>query len=212
MNKLLKFLCVITFMLITALANSQSAEMIKLDEDNAYQYKSYHEDGSIKSVVGFYATKPYSSVEAFEAKLKEYKVKYHGERKEFYQTGQLKEIVVYDKGKVIVFAKHYFEDGEEYAVPPDVMPEFQFDIQQQNIWLSQKIQEIEKKYNVNLQGNGMITLEIGKDATIKSIKVKAPDDAQEKYLLEIGKQIEVKKPARKNGEDIGTRFAFRMEL
>ena len=33
--------------------------------------------------------KPNPSVESFEAKLKDYKVKYHGERKEYYQNGQL---------------------------------------------------------------------------------------------------------------------------
>ncbi|MBK9016751.1 MAG: hypothetical protein IPM82_23225 [Saprospiraceae bacterium] len=161
------------------------------------------EDGSIKSIVWFYAKKPYPSVDQFEAKLKDYKVKYHGEQKEHYQNGQLKEIVVYDKGKVIEFAKHYFEDGEEYAVSTDVLPEFQFDIQQQNIWLSQKIQEIEEKYKINLQGNAIIVLEIGKDGAIKSVKVRASDEAQKKYLMEIGEQIGVKKPAKKNGQDIG---------
>ena len=128
MNNLITFLCVIAFVLITTVANSQSSEIIKLDEENAYQYKSYYENGKIKSIVGFYAKKPNPSVESFEAKLKDYKVKYHGERKEYYQNGQLKEIVIYDKGKVIEFAKHYFEDGEEYGIAIDVMPEFQFDI------------------------------------------------------------------------------------
>lgn len=183
-----------------------------MDEKNAYQYKSYYEDGSIKSLVGFYAKKPYPSIEEFEKKLKKYKIKYHGERKEFYESGQLKEIVVYDKGRVIKFAKHYFEDGEEYAVPIDEMPEFQFDIQQQNIWFAERIQEVESKYQVNLEGQGVIVLEIAKDGTIKSVKVRAPDEAQKKYLLEIGNQIEVKRPAKKNGEDMGTRFAFRVEL
>ncbi|MEP7197900.1 MAG: hypothetical protein ABI851_15385 [Saprospiraceae bacterium] len=183
-----------------------------MDEKNAYQYKSYFEDGSVKSIVGFYAKKPYASVAIFEAELKEYKVKYHGERKEFYQNRQLKEIVVYEKGKVIQFIKQYFEDGEEYSIPIEVMPEFQFLLHQQNIWFSQKIQEIESKYNVQLEGNGLIALDISKDGTVKSVKVKAPDETQKKYLLEIGNQIEVKKPAKKNGQFIGTRFAFKIEL
>lgn len=208
----IKFSSLIAFILVSAISNGQSSEIVKLDEKHAYQYKCYYEDGSKKSIVGFYATNPYSSVEVFEAKLKEYKVKFHRERKEFYQNGQLKEIVVYDKGKVIEFAKHYFDDGEEYAVLTDVMPEFQFDVQQQNTWFNKKIQEIESKYQVNLEGKALIVLEIGKDGTIKSVKVKAPDETQEKYLLEIGNQIEVKKPAKKNGQDIGTRFAFRIEL
>ncbi len=212
MNRKIKFICLVALVLISTMAISQTSEIIKLDEKNAYQYKSYYEDGSVKSIVGFYAKKPYESVEAFEARLKEYKVKYHGERKEFYQNGQLKEIVVYEKDKVIEFAKHYFEDGEEYAVSTDEKPEFQFDMQQQNIWFSKKIQEIESKYQVNLEGNGIIALEIGKDGTVKSVKVRAPDETQKKYLLEIGNQIEVKKPAKKNGQDIGTRFAFRIEL
>lgn len=208
----IKFSFLVAFILVSTIANSQLSEIVKLDEEYAYQYKSYYEDGSKKSIVGFYAKNPYSSVEVFESKLKEYKVKYHRESKEFYQNGQLKEIVVYDKGKVIEFAKHYFDDGEEYAVQTDVMPEFQFDIQQQNIWFNKKIQEIESKYQVNLEGIALIVLEIGRDGIIKSVQVRAPDETQEKYLLEIGNQIEVKKPAKKNGQDIGTRFAFRIEL
>ncbi|MBA4303503.1 MAG: hypothetical protein C0424_04700 [Sphingobacteriaceae bacterium] len=202
----------IAFILISTTASSQKSEILKLDEKNAYQYKSYYEDGSVKSIVGFYAKKPYTSVESFETKLKEYKVKYNGERKEYYQSGQLKEIVVYEKGKVTQFMKQYFEDGEEYSVPADVMPEFQFPIQQQNIWFGQKIKEIESKYNVQLQGNVVIALDISKDGTIKSLKVHTPDETQKKYLLEIGNQIEVKKPAKKNGQDIGTKFAFRIAL
>ena len=212
MNLKIKFICSLAFILFSTMAISQASEITKLDEKNAYQYKNYYEEGGVKSIVGFYAKKPYESIEAFEAKLKKYKVKYHGERKEFYQNGQLKEIVVYEKGKVIQFMKQYFEDGEEYSVPTDMMPEFQFPVQQQNIWFSKKILEIESKYNVQLEGNGVIVLEISKDGTVKSIKVRAPDETQKKYLLEIGNQIEVKKPAKKNGQDIGTRFAFRIEL
>jgi len=58
----------------------------------------------------------------------------------------------------------------------------------------------------------MIVLEIGKDRTLKGIKVRTSDATQEKYLLEIAEQIEVKKSAKKNGQNIGTRFAFRVEL
>lgn len=212
MNRKIKFACLIAFILISSIGNGQSSEIIELDDKNAYQYKSYHEDGSVKTIVGFYAKKPYPSIEEFEEKLKKHKIKYHGDRKEFYESGQLKEIVVYEKGKVIEFAKHYFEDGEEYAVSTDEMPEFQFDIQQQNIWFAERIKEIESKYQVNLEGQGIIALEIGKDGTIKSVKVRVPDETQKKYLLEIGNQIEVKKPAKKNGQDIGTRFAFRIDL
>ncbi len=212
MNKKIKFAFIIAFILISKLSISQSSEIINLDEKNAYQYKSYFEDGNVKSIVGFYAKKPYTSVEIFEVELKEYKVKYHGERKEFYQNKQLKEIVVYKKGKVIQFMRQYFEDGEEYAVPTEVMPEFQFPVLQQNIWFSQKIHEIESKYNVQLEGKGLIALDISKDGLVKLVKVKAPDETQEKYLLEIGNQIEVKKPAKKDGQFIGTRFAFKIEL
>lgn len=208
----IKFNFLIAFILILTTANSQSSEIVKLDEKNVYQYISYYEDGSKKSIIGFYAKEPYSSVELFEAKLKKYDVKYHKERKEFYRNGQLKEIVNYNKGKVIEFAKHYFEDGEEFAVSTDLMPEFQFDIHQQNIWFNKKIQEIESKYQINLEGKAIIALEIGRDGTIKFIKVKAPDKTQEIYLLEIGNQIEVKKPAKKNGQDIGTKFAFKIDL
>lgn len=212
MIKQIKLLLSITLIFFSTIANSQSSEIIKLDEKNAYQYKSYYEDGSIKSIVGFYAKKPFSSVELFEAKLKDYKIKYHGERKEFYQNGQLKEIVIYKKGKVIEFMKQYFEDGEEFSVPTDEVPEFQFDIQRQNIWFAKKIKEIESKYNIELEGKAIIALEISKDGIIKTVKVKTADETQKEYLMEIGNQIEVKKPAKKNGEDIGTKFAFRIEL
>ena len=212
MTKQIKLLLSITLIFLSTIANSQSAEIIKLDEKNAYQYKSYYEDRSVKSIVGFYAKKPFSSVETFEAKLKDYKIKYHGERKEFYENGQLKEIVVYKKGKVIEFMKQYFEDGEEFSVPTDEMPEFQFDVQKQNIWFAKKIKEIESRYNIELEGKAIIALEISKDGTIKTIKVKTANETQKEYLMEIGNQIEVMKPAKKNGEDIGTKFAFRIEL
>jgi hypothetical protein len=214
MNRIIKpaYLIAFAFVLISTISICQSSEIINLGENNAYQYRSYYGQGIIKSIVGFYAIKPYASIEVFENELKKYKVKYHGERKEFYQNGQLKEIVVYQKGKVIQFMKQYFEDGEEYSVPTDIMPEFQFPIQQQNIWFSQKIQEVESKYNIQLEGNGVVVIEISKDGTIKSVKADAADETQKKYLLEIGNQIEVKKPAKKNGQDIGTRFAFRVKL
>jgi len=150
MNRLLTFLYVIVLILFSIKANSQSSEIIELDEKNSYQYKSYFEDGSIKSIVGFYTKKPYHSVESFEVQLNKYKVKHHGEQKKYYPNGQLNEIVVYKKGKIIEYMKQYFEDGEEFAVPTDEMPEFQFDIQQQHIWFNQKIQEIENNYEVNL--------------------------------------------------------------
>ena len=212
MHNKIKFIQLIIYILISTIAISQTSEIVALDEKNTYQYKSYYGDGSIKSVVGFYEKKPYLSVESFEAKLKEYKITYHGDRKEFYQSGQLKEIVVYKKGKVIEFAKHYFEDGEEFSVGNETMPKFQFDIQQQNIWFSQRIKEVESKYNVELNGNGLIALEISKDGTIKSIKVKVNDKNHEELLMEIGKQIKVIKPAMKNDEPIGTKFAFKIEL
>jgi hypothetical protein len=65
---------------------------------------------------------------------------------------------------------------------------------------------------VNIEGQGVIVLEIIKDGTIKSVKVSAPDESQKKYFLEIGNQIAVKRPAKKNGQNMGTRFAFRIEL
>jgi len=92
------------------------------------------------------------------------------------------------------------------------MPEFQFNIQQQNIWFGKRIQKIEKKYKINLEGKSLITLDISKDGTIKLIKVRVPNEAQEKYLLEIAEQIKVVKPAIKNGQNIGIKFAFRIEL
>lgn len=212
MNQKIKFIYLITFILITAIANGQSPEIVELEEKNAYQYNSYYENGSVKSVVGFYAKKPYPSVEAFEAKLKEYKVKYHGERKEFYQNGQLKEIVVYEKGKVTQLMKQYFEDGEEFSVGTEPNPEFQFNIEEQDIWFNKKIKEIEAKYEINLEGKGLIALEISKDGTIKAVKAETADETQKKYLIEIGEQIKVTKPAIKKGQAIGTRFAFRIEM
>ena len=212
MTKQIKWFLLITLIFLSTIANSQSAEIIKLDEKNAYQYKSYYEDGSVKSIVGFYAKKSYSSVEAFEAKLKDYKIKEHGEQKEFYKNGQLKEIVVYKKGKVVEFAKNYFEDGEEYSVANIEMPKFQFDAQQYQSWFNNRIQEIEKKNKVNLEGKGLIALNISKNGTIKSIKVRAPNETQEKYLLKVAEQIKVTKPAKKDGQDIGTKFAFRIQL
>lgn len=202
----------IVFVLISTIGNSQSSEIIKLDEKNSYQYESFYEDGSVKSIVGFYAKKPYLSIEIFEEKLEDYKVKYHGEQKEFYPNGQLKEIVVYQKGKVTEYMKQYFEDGEEFAVPTDEMPKFQFDLQEQNVWFNERVQEIESKYDINLEGDGLIALEISGDGTIKAVKVRAPIEDQEKYLLEIGNQIEVVEAAQKNGLNIGTRFGFRIEL
>lgn len=212
MNNKIKFIHLIAFILISEIALGQSSEIVKLNEKNAYQYKNYYEDGSIKAVIGFYSKNPYSSVEIFEAELKDYKVKYHGERKEYYQSGQLKEIVVYKKGKVVQFMKQYFEDGEEFSVGTETKPEFQFDIKEQNTWFHKKIKDIEEKYEVNLEGKGLIVLEISKDGTIKTVKAKTDDETQEKYLIEIGKQIKVIKPAIKNGQPIGTRFAFRIEL
>ena len=178
MNNKIKFIHLIAFILISTIAISQSSEIVELDEKNAYQYKSYYVDGSIKSVVGFYEKKPYLSVDTFEAKLKEYKVTYHGERKEFYQSGQLKEIVVYEKGKVIQFMKQYFEDGEEFSVETETKPEFQFDIEEQNIWFNKKIKEIEAKYEIDLEGKGLIAIEISKDGTIKTVKARIDDENQ----------------------------------
>ena len=199
-------------LLIPVIGNSQSAEIINLDEKNACQYKSYYEDGSIKSIVGFYAKKPYSSVKSFESKLKDYNVKYHGEVKEFYPNGQLKEIVVYKKGKVIEFAKNYFEDGEECVIVADKIPVFQFELQDQKRWFDQKVSEIESKYEVDLEGNGFIALEISKEGLVKAIKVRVSEKKLEKYLIEIGEQIVVDKPAIKNNQNVGTKFGFRVSL
>jgi len=197
---------------VSTIGYSQTSEIIKLDEKNSYQYKNYYEDGSLESIIGFYAKKPISSIELFEEKLKKYKIKLHGEEKTFYSNGQLKEITIYRKGKVIEYMKQYFDDGEEYAVPTDKIPEFQFNIQEQNIWFNERVKEIESKYKIILEGKGVIALEIRKNGIIKSIKVRAPKKELEKYLLEIGEQIEVKKSAMKDHENIGTRFAFRIEL
>lgn len=212
MNSKIKFIHLIASILISTIAICQSSEIVELDEKNAYQYKSYYVDGSLKSVIGFYEKKPYPSVEIFEAKLEEYKVTYHGEKKEFYQSGQLKEIVVYEKGKVIQFMKQYFEDGEEFSVGTETKPEFQFKIEEQNKWFNKKINEIEAKYGINLEGKGIITLEISKDGTIKTVKTRIDDENQKKYLIEIGEQIKVTKPAMKNGQAIGTIFAFKIEM
>lgn len=212
MNLVLKYLTVIIFILISILGKTQSSEIIELDQKNSYQYRNYYKDGNLKSIVEFYAKKPYSSIESFESNLKKYKIKYHGERKEFYENGQLKEIVVYKKGKVVEFMKQYFEDGEEFSVGSEQKPEFQFNLQQQNTWFSNKIKEIETKYKINLEGSGIIVLFISKDGTIKSIKVKIADENLKKYLIEIGEQIKVTKPASKNGQNIGTKFAFKIEL
>lgn len=97
MYRKVKLICLSFFILFSTMLICQTSKIIKLDEKNAYQHTSYYEDGSVKSIVGFYAKKPYEFVEAFEAKLKKYQVKYHGESKEFYQNGQLYEIVVYEK-------------------------------------------------------------------------------------------------------------------
>lgn len=212
MDQIIKLVLIIICFGIPKIATSQSSEIIKLDEKKAYKYKSYYEDGRIKSIIGFYANKPYSSVEEFESKLNDYKIKEHGEQKEFYKNGQLKEIAVYKKGKVVEYAKNYFEDGEEFSVGNTEIPIFHFDIQKQNLWFDNKIQEIEKRDNVNLEGKGLIVLYISKNGKIKSIKLRGPDDNQEKYLLEIAEQIKVIKPAKKDGQDIGTKFAFKIQL
>jgi len=102
----IKIIFLFAFILVSVMANAQSSEIIKLDEENAYIYQSYYKNGSIKSIVGFYTRKPYSSVEEFEGELKKYKIKYHGERKDYYESGKLQELVVYKKGKVMEFAKN----------------------------------------------------------------------------------------------------------
>ena len=71
---------------------------------------------------------------------------------------------------------------------------------------------MESKYGVKLKGNGIIALEISKNGTIKSVKARAKDEAQKKYLIEIGEQIKVIKPAMKDGQKIGTKFAFKLQL
>lgn len=203
-------LLVLTFVSISV--SGQSSEIEQLAEKNAYRYTSYYSNGNIESIVGFYSRKPYSSIEEFEEDLNGYKVKYHGARKEFYESGQLKEIVVYEKGKVVEFSRTYFEDGEEYDVVTDELPKFQFDVQAQGAWFSKKIKEIESKYGVSLEGQGLIALEISKSGEIKAIFVRVADEAQEKYLREIAEQIQVVEPAKKDGQSIGTRFAFRIQL
>ncbi|OAV45128.1 hypothetical protein [Lewinella sp. 4G2] len=212
MRQTIQLIYLVILVVISMNLNGQSSEIVTLDEKNSYQYKSYYKDGSLKSVIDFYAKKPYSSVETFELKLEAYKIKYHGESKEFYENGQLKEIVVYERGKVIQFMKQYFEDGEELSVHTESLPEFQFIIEKQNIWLNNKIKETEEKYKIDLEGQGVILLEISKDGTIKTVKAKTAIESHRKYLIEIGEQIKVTKPAMKNGEPIGTRFAFRIAM
>jgi antitoxin component YwqK of YwqJK toxin-antitoxin module len=192
--------------------NAQKAEIVDLPESKVYKYVSYFENGQIEKEIGFYAKKPYKSIEEFESKLKDYKIKNHGERKEFYSNGQLKEIVVYKNGKVIEFMKQYFEDGEEFSVGKETKPKFQFESNEQNQWFAERINEIESKYGVNLEGDGLIALFISGDGSIKDIKVRTNEESHEKYLIEIGKQIKVTKPANKDGKDIGTKFAFKIQM
>lgn len=191
---------------------SQKAEIISLAEDRTYQYISYHENGQIEKEIGFYAKKPYSSIEEFETELKDYAIKEHGPKKEFYSNGQLKEIVVYKKGKVIEYAKTYFEDGEQYAVHTDELVAFQFSISERDLWFASKIKEVEEKYGINLDGNGIIALDIAQDGSIKSIIAKGNSKEDKKYLIEIGEQIKVVKPAIKDGQNIATKFAFKIDL
>mgnify|MGYP000447736088 CR=1 FL=1 len=202
----------VILLFLTSCAFSQNSKIVEFEEDKTYNYISFHENGQVKKEIGFCAKKPYKSVEDFEAKLKEYKIKEHGAKKEFYSNGQLKEIVVYKKGKVIEYAKHYFEDGEEFSVGTETKPEFQFNMNDQNLWFANRIAEIENKYEIDLQGNGIIALSISGNGSIKDIKVRVENEANEKYLIEIGEQIEVKKPANKDGRDIGTKFAFKIQM
>jgi len=202
----------IFILLISFYSYSQNSEIIELEDDKTYKYISYHDNGQIEKEIGFYAKKPYKSIEEFEAKLKEYKIKEHGAKKEFYVSGQLKEIVIYQKGKVIEYAKNYFEDGEQFYVVTDERPIFQFSVDEQNIWFANRIKDIEDKYGVNLEGTGFIALEINKDGEIKSIKIPSKFAKNEKYLLEIGEQIKVIKPAIKNGNFVGTKFGFRVQM
>lgn len=203
---------IIQVLFLASHLHSQSAEIIEMETEKTYKYISYHENGQIEKEVGFYSKKPYKSVVEFETKLKNYKIKEHGAKKEFYPNGQLKEIVVYKKGKVIEFAKHYFEDGEEFSVVTDELPVFQFSMEEQNLWFANRIKEIEGKYSLSLDGNGFIALEINRDGIVKSIKIPKKFAENEKYLLEIGEQIKVVAPAIKNGQPIGTKFGFRVQL
>jgi len=191
---------------------SQQSEIKALAEDKAYQYLSYYENGQIEKQIGFFAKQPYQSIEEFEVKLKDYKIKEHGASKEFYPSGQLKKIVVYKKGKVIEYAKHYFEDGEQFSVPADELAEFQFTMEEQDVWFARKIKDVEQKYGITLEGKGIIALDISYDGTIKAIQAKGDSEEDKKYLIEIGEQIKVVQPALKDGKPIGTKFAFRIEL
>lgn len=94
MNQIIKAAISIAIFLFATSALCQNSEIVELTEAKTYKYVSYHENGQIKNEIGFYAKKPYKSIEEFESKLKEYKIKEHGEKKEFYSNGQLKEIVV----------------------------------------------------------------------------------------------------------------------
>ena len=202
----------IVLIVLTQFSYGQNSKIVELPEDKTYKYISYHENGQIEKEIGFYAKKPYKSIQEFESKLKDYKIKRHGPKKEFYPNGQLKEIVVYQKGKVVEFAKNYFEDGELFSATTDELVEFQFKMNEQNLWFARKIQEVEEKNGVNLEGKGMIVLEISHDGTIKSVKARASKEENKKFLIEIGEQIEITKPAVKDGKNIGTRFSFKLQL
>ena len=59
----------------------------------------------------------------------------------------------------------------------------------------------------------MIRLSISKKGEIKNLEiVKSSDESNDKYLMEIGNQIQILKPAVKNGQPIGTRFVFKIDL
>ncbi len=58
----------------------------------------------------------------------------------------------------------------------------------------------------------MIFLEISGSGEIKAVKVRIENKEHTKYLMEIANQIDVIKPAMKNGESIGTRFAFKIDF
>lgn len=212
MNTIIKTAISIAIFLFATSALCQNSEIVELTEAKTYKYVSYHDNGQIKNEIGFYAKKPYKSIEEFESKLKEYKIKEHGEKKEFYSSGQLKEIVVYKKGKVIEYAKTYFEDGEQFLVTTDELAVFQFSLDEHQLWLAKRVEEVESKYGIKLKGNGIIALEISENGTIKSVKARTKDEDQKKYLIEIGEQIKVIKPAMKDGQNIGTKFAFKLQL
>lgn len=200
---------IVVFMVIANHCFGQTSEIIKLDEGRAYKYVSYYENGQIENEVGFYAKKPFKSVEAFEGKLKDYKIKNHGTQKTFYPNGQLKEVVVYDKGKVIETAKTYFEDGEQYFITTaEQSPVFQFEMDEYPVWLSDRVHALEEKYSIDLKGRGFVQLGISKDGSIKSIEVPSRFKENEKYSIEIGEQIEVKKPAHIDGKPVATKFGF----